>query len=107
MKIEGFEKMLEQIHIERGIPKEALVEAIQAAILSACKKRFAHLEELEAKIDALLNSMADLDELHESGKIAEKAYWKERLELKAKVVAILKKTPPSLLESYATRHVPR
>ena len=64
-------------------------------------------KELEAKIDALLNSMADLDELRESGKIAEKAYWKERLELKAKVVTLLKKSPPSLLEPYATRHVPR
>ncbi len=63
-------------------------------------------KDLEAEVDALLNSMADLDELRENGKIAEKAYWKERLELKAKVVAILKNTPPSLLESYATRHVP-
>jgi len=64
-------------------------------------------KELEAKLEALLNSMADLDELHEVGKIADKAYWKERLELKAKVVAILKQGPPTLLESYATRRAPR
>lgn len=62
------------------------------------------LKQVEARVDALLNSLADLDELFASGKIAEKKYWKERLELKAKLVAILKKAPPALLESYATRH---
>jgi len=51
MKIDGFEKMLEQIHKERGIPKEALIDAIQAAILSACKKRFNDLENIEAKLE--------------------------------------------------------
>ncbi len=61
-------------------------------------------KQLEAKVEALFNSLADLDELFASGKIAERKYWKERLELKAKLVAILKKAPPSLLESYATRH---
>jgi len=64
-------------------------------------------KELETKLDSLLNSLADLDELHDTGKVADKAYWKERLELKAKVVAILKQSPPTLLESYATRHLPR
>lgn len=62
---------------------------------------------LEAKVDALLNSLADLDELFAAGKVPEKSYWKERLELKAKVVTILKKSPPTLLESYATRRAPR
>jgi hypothetical protein len=64
-------------------------------------------KELEAKLDGLLNSLADLDQLHENGKVADKAYWKERLELKAKVVAILKQGPPTLLESYASRHASR
>lgn len=64
-------------------------------------------KELEAKVDALLNSLADLDELFAAGKVPEKSYWKERLELKAKVVTILKKSPPTLLESYATRRAPR
>ena len=64
-------------------------------------------KELDSRLDALLKSIADLDDLRESGKVAEKAYWKERLELKAKVVAILKKLPPSLVESYATQHLPR
>jgi len=62
---------------------------------------------LEAEVETLFNSLADLDELFASGKIAEKPYWKERLELKARLVATLKKTPPALLESYALRHTLR
>jgi hypothetical protein len=63
--------------------------------------------EFEAQAEELLNSIADLDELFEAGKIEKKQYWKERLELKAKVMTILKKGPASLLESYATRRVSR
>jgi hypothetical protein len=63
-------------------------------------------KELEARAEALFNSLADLDELFAAGKIAEKIYWKERLELKARLVAVLKKSP-ALLESYAARRVPR
>jgi len=62
---------------------------------------------LEAEVDKLFNSLADLDELFAAGKITEKPYWKERLELKARLVATLKKAPPALLESYAIRHTPR
>ncbi len=62
---------------------------------------------IEAEVEKLFNSLADLDELFASGKIAEKPYWKERLELKARLVANLKKAPPALLESYAIRHPPR
>ncbi len=61
-------------------------------------------KELAAKVDAMFNSLADLDELFAAKKIPEKQYWKDRLELKARLVAALKKAPPSLLESYATRH---
>ena len=64
-------------------------------------------KQFEAKAEELLNSLADLDELFETGKIEKKQYWKERLELKAKLMAILKKGPPALRESYATRRVPR
>ncbi len=64
-------------------------------------------KELSSKVEGLLNSLADLDELFAAGKIVEKNYWKERLELKAKLVAILKKSPPSLFQSYAARHIPR
>jgi len=62
---------------------------------------------LEAEVEKLFNSIADLDELFAAGKIAEKPYWKERLELKARLVATLKKAPHALLESYAIRHTPR
>jgi len=56
-----------------------------------------------AKVDKLIDSLVDLDELFEAGKIQEKEYWKERLELKARVVAQLKKGPPATPETYATR----
>ncbi len=62
-------------------------------------------QQFEAKAEELFNSIADLDELFEAEKIEKKQYWKERLELKAKLTAILKKGPASLLESYATRRV--
>jgi len=64
-------------------------------------------KELEAKVEPLLNSLADLDELFDSGKLAEKKYWKERQQLKAKLGTILKTGPSSLIESYATRRIPR
>ena len=64
-------------------------------------------KELESEVEKLFNSLADLDELFATSKIAEKPYWKERLELKARLVATLKKAPPALLESYAIRHTPR
>lgn len=38
MKIENFGKMLEEIQRERGIHKEALIEAIKMSLLSAAKK---------------------------------------------------------------------
>jgi 5-hydroxyisourate hydrolase-like protein (transthyretin family) len=61
-------------------------------------------KELECTVDALFNSLADLDELFAAGKVAETQYWKERLDLKARLMATLKKASPLLLESYATRH---
>ena len=61
-------------------------------------------KELAAAADALFNSLADLDELFAEGKVPEKQYWKERLDLKARLTATLKKASPLLLESYATRN---
>lgn len=61
---------------------------------------------LDPQAEKLLNSIADLDELFATGKIAEPKYWKERLELKARLVAFLKKSPPATLESYAARQNP-
>jgi hypothetical protein len=67
----------------------------------------ASARKLSAKADKLLNSMADLDELFGTGKIPEKEYWKDRLELKARVVEALKKSAASPAESYANRRSPR
>jgi len=55
----------------------------------------------QAKMDTLINSIADLDELFAAGKVPEKQYWKERLELKAKAVAILKSGPSGKPKPYA------
>jgi len=60
-------------------------------------------KQFRAKLDTLINSIADIDELYASGKIAEKKYWKDRLELKAKAVAILKAGPSSKSKPYASR----
>ncbi len=60
-------------------------------------------KKFQAKMETLLNSIADLDELFASGKIVEKQYWKERLELKAKAAAILKKEPSRKPDNYAPR----
>ena len=58
-------------------------------------------KQFQAKMESLINSIADIDELFASGKIAEKQYWKERLELKAKAVAILKAGPSAKSKPYA------
>lgn len=52
MKINGFHEMLEEIQRERGIHKDALLEAVKASLLSAAKKRFKDEEEenLEVRI---------------------------------------------------------
>jgi len=58
-------------------------------------------KQFQAKMDSLINSIADIDELFAAGKISEKQYWKERLELKAKAVAILKGGPSTKSKPYA------
>ena len=61
-------------------------------------------KKFKAKLDTLINSIADIDELFAAGKISEKKYWKERLELKAKAVAILKAGPSTKTDKpYASR----
>jgi len=62
---------------------------------------------LDTKVERLLTSIADLDELFAAKKVVESKYWKERLELKARLVTLLKKNPPAGLESYATRSHPQ
>jgi hypothetical protein len=60
-------------------------------------------QQFQAKMDTLINSIADIDELFATSKIAEKQYWKERLDLKAKAVAILKAGPSTKSKPYASR----
>jgi hypothetical protein len=60
-------------------------------------------KQFRARLDTLINSIADIDELYASGKVPEKQYWKERLELKAKAVAILKAGPSTKSKPYASR----
>lgn len=50
-KIEGFEQMLDIIQRERGIPKDLIVGAIEAALLSASKKKFTFHDNLSVKIE--------------------------------------------------------
>jgi hypothetical protein len=64
-------------------------------------------KQFRAKLDTLINSIVDIDELYASGKIAEKKYWKDRLDLKAKAVAILKAGPSTKSKPYASREPQR
>jgi hypothetical protein len=64
-------------------------------------------KKFQAKYDGVVRSIADLDKLFAEGKVPEKQYWKERLELKARAVALLKKGPEPKAESYAGRDTPR
>ncbi|OGC21693.1 transcription termination factor NusA [candidate division WOR-1 bacterium RIFOXYB2_FULL_42_35] len=64
MKIDNFEAMLEEIGRDRGIKKEALLEAIKAAMLSAAKK---HLKEPEEELEARLTSAGEAKIIHKVG----------------------------------------
>ncbi|HET7840097.1 MAG TPA: carboxypeptidase-like regulatory domain-containing protein [Terriglobia bacterium] len=99
-----------------GVPLLACFLLVLLWALGICaSKEWQHLktrsrlgrerQQFESQAEELFNSIADLDELFEAQKIEKNQYWKERLELKAKLTAILKKGPASLLESYATRRV--
>src|SRR3989339_2116905 len=56
--------MLEEIGRDRGIKKEALLEAIKAAMLSAAKK---HLKEQEEELEARLTSAGEAKIIHKVG----------------------------------------
>ncbi|MFH1710082.1 MAG: transcription termination factor NusA [bacterium] len=51
IKIEGFNKVLEEIQKERNVDKKVLMEAVAAALLSASKKKLMHAENLESEIE--------------------------------------------------------
>jgi len=50
IKIEGFNRVLEEIQKERNVDKSVLMEAVAAALLSASKKNVMHSENLESEI---------------------------------------------------------
>ncbi|KPJ64968.1 hypothetical protein AMJ44_11740, partial [candidate division WOR-1 bacterium DG_54_3] len=67
MKIERFSEMLEEIQRERGIHKEALLEAIRVSLLSAAKKRFK--EEGEENLEVRISDEGEVRIIHkEEGK---------------------------------------
>lgn len=47
----GFGKLLEAISREKGISKEALVKAIESALVSACRRKFTEIDNLRVAID--------------------------------------------------------
>jgi N utilization substance protein A len=51
LKIEGFNRALEEIQKERNVDKKVLTDAVAAALLSASKKKLMHAENLEASVD--------------------------------------------------------
>jgi len=65
VKIERFHEMLEEIQRERGIHKEALLEAIRVSLLSAAKKRFK--EEGEENLEVRISEDGDVRIIHKEG----------------------------------------
>ena len=55
--IDNLEQVASQIESERGIAKEALYEAIEQALISACKKRYDEESTVEAKLDVKANQL--------------------------------------------------
>lgn len=51
IKIEGFNRALEEIQKERNVDKQVLIDAVSAALLSASKKKLEHAENLEASME--------------------------------------------------------
>ncbi len=51
-KIEGFANMLSVLEKEKNIPKDMLISAVEAALLSASKKKFRNQDNLFAKLEA-------------------------------------------------------
>ncbi|MFC1517751.1 transcription termination factor NusA [Candidatus Margulisiibacteriota bacterium] len=49
--IDNFPQVMAQLEKERGISKPVLVEAISAALIAACRKKFGDTDNLEVRID--------------------------------------------------------
>jgi len=50
-------RVLEQVSKDKGIPKQAIIEAIEAAFLSAARKKWGHLGELESHFNEELGEI--------------------------------------------------
>ncbi|MBI2974508.1 MAG: transcription termination/antitermination protein NusA [Deltaproteobacteria bacterium] len=50
--LQELDRVLEQISREKNIPKDKLIEVVEAAILTAARKKWGHLGELEAHYDS-------------------------------------------------------
>ncbi len=50
--IENFSQVTAQIETERGISREALIQAVEQALVSACRKKFSDEALLQAKVDS-------------------------------------------------------
>ena len=51
------DRVLDLVSKEKNIPKEKLIEVVEAAILTAARKKWGHLGELEAHYDAEKNEV--------------------------------------------------
>lgn len=49
--LQNLTKILEQVGKEKSIPKEVLIEAIEAAMLTAARKKYGHEREIEARFN--------------------------------------------------------
>jgi len=68
MKIERFHEMLEEIQRERGIHKEALLDAIRVSLLSAAKKKFKDIDEHpEEAIEVRISDEGEVRIIHKEG----------------------------------------
>src|SRR5262249_10429459 len=49
--LQNLTKIIEQVGKEKSIPKEVLIEAIEAAMLTAARKKYGHEREIEARFN--------------------------------------------------------
>ncbi|HEX5037081.1 MAG TPA: transcription termination factor NusA [bacterium] len=55
--LQNLTKIIEQVGKEKSIPKEVLIEAIEAAMLTAARKKYGHEREIEARFNEELGEV--------------------------------------------------
>ncbi len=55
--LQNLSKIIEQVGKEKSIPKEVIVEAIEAAMLTAARKKYGHEREIEARFNEELGEV--------------------------------------------------